>query len=153
MLGLDLACFELAHVEHIVDELKQEIRGRKNFGEAVLHPRGIGDIFFGNLRHAADAVERRADIVTHTAQKIGLCGVGHRGLLGGLAQALLVVDLLLLLRGDVARKQHDSRDLTGLTAALQKSRKASRSLGTMMWVVMASSISSAFSMPSVTEWA
>ena len=119
VLGLDLAGFELAHVEHIVDELEQEIRGRKDFGEAVLHPRGIGDILFGNLRHAADAVERRADIVTHTAQKIGLCGVGHRGLLGGLAQALLVVDLLLLLRGDVARKQHDGRDLTGLTAALR----------------------------------
>ena len=81
MLGLDLACFELAHVEHIVDELEQEVRSREDIGKAVLHTRGIGDIFFGDLRHAADTVDGRADIVAHAAQKVRFGGVGQRGLL------------------------------------------------------------------------
>lgn len=69
MLGLDLACFELAHVEHIVDELEQEVRSREDIGKAVLHTRGIGDIFFGDLRHAADTVDGRADIVAMRRRK------------------------------------------------------------------------------------
>ena len=69
MLGLDLACFELAHVEHIVDELEQEVRSREDIGKAVLHTRGIGDIFFGDLRYAADTVDGRADIVAMRRRK------------------------------------------------------------------------------------
>ena len=69
MLGLGLACFELAHVEHIVDELEQEVRSREDIGKAVLHTRGIGDIFFGDLRHAADTVDGRADIVAMRRRK------------------------------------------------------------------------------------
>lgn len=62
MLGLGLACFELAHVEQVV-------RSREDIGKAVLHTRGIGDIFFGNLRHAADTVDGRADIVAMRRRK------------------------------------------------------------------------------------
>lgn len=72
MLGLDLACFELAHVEHIVDELEQEVRSREDIGKAVLHTRGIGDIFFGDLRHAADTVDGRADTVDGRADIVAM---------------------------------------------------------------------------------
>ena len=50
-----------------------------------------------NIKHTADAVDRRADIVAHALQKFRLGAVGGLGLFGLLQQVFLVLPLLFLL--------------------------------------------------------
>ena len=52
-------------------------------------------IGIANLDHAANAVDRRAQIVAHAAQKLRLCRVGGRGLTRRLCQLVAIVALLL----------------------------------------------------------
>lgn len=57
--------------------------------------------------------------MAHAAQKVRFGGVGQRGLLRRFSQALLIVDLLLLLCCDVAREQHYGGDFIGAAASLR----------------------------------
>ena len=51
-------------------------------------------IGIANLNHAANAVDGRAQIVTHTTQKFRLCRVGRRGLARCLCQLVAIVAFL-----------------------------------------------------------
>ena len=55
----------------------------------------IARIGIADLNHTANAVDGRAQIVAHAAQKLRLCRVGRRGLTRRLCQLVAIVALLL----------------------------------------------------------
>ena len=95
---VELAGFDLRQVEHVVEQGHQRLAAIENglhlfalFGGEVAH--------LQHLRHAEDAVERRADLVAHVGEEGGL-GVG-----GGDCGGLRLLQFLLALAqlGDVDR--------------------------------------------------
>ena len=75
-----LAAFNSAHVENIVDQSQQIARGQLNFFDAVAGFRRIVQRLGGDRAHPQNRVHRRADFMRHPRQEIGL---GRVGLLGG----------------------------------------------------------------------
>src|SRR5258708_31128873 len=99
-LALDLhgAGLELRYVEDVADDL-QQLTGRlaRHVGvEALI---GIEAAVEEDLDHADDAVERRADLVAHVGEELGLGAARRLGAGLGLPQLLLRPDPLRDLRG------------------------------------------------------
>ena len=91
LLGeLDVAALELAHVEDVVDD-REQVAGRLPDLMPTLGELGgvIGEVV-GDLDHAADAVDGRADVVAHAAQELRLGGVCALRLELGLLQAAVL---------------------------------------------------------------
>ena len=110
VLQLHLAALQLGHVQHIVDQAEQEAGGGQDLLPARLLFFLIPDAAAADGDHAADAVDGGADVVAHAAQEAGLGGVGPLGLLGGVFQFHLVVQLPALLLGDVPEDEHGFRE-------------------------------------------
>ena len=82
--------FELAHVEHFVDELKKHLGRFFDFNAAIV---ALGDVVaaaLGDVEHAHDAVQGRADVVAHAQEEVGFGAVGALGVLLGRDQLSLV---------------------------------------------------------------
>ena len=62
----DLAAFQLAHLQHIVDQRKQMPCRHKHFIAVGVYKRMVIGVVFIDLQQADNAVEGRADIVAHT---------------------------------------------------------------------------------------
>ncbi len=74
-LQLELAGFDLGEIQDVVDDLQQRSRGMRDGLRQVPLPRSQ----FGRLqqlRHAHDAVHRRADFVAHAREKFALGAAG-----------------------------------------------------------------------------
>ena len=86
---LHLAGLDLGEVEDVVDELEQMLAGRVDLLEIVRELLGaeVGRILLEHLAVADDGVERRAQLVGHVGQELGLVAVGL------LELAALVFDL------------------------------------------------------------
>ena len=113
MLEHDLSALELAHVEHVVYELEQDARGVADLLPALGLLGEVVREALGDVEHARDAVERRADVVAHTQQEVGLRAVGAVGLLLG-GDKLALMRLLLLAATTVLGKvllEHGVDDL------------------------------------------
>ena len=84
MPGLDLG-----EIEHGVDQLQQVLAGRVDLPEVVGELLGaeVGGVLLEHLAVADDGVERRAQLVRHVGQELGLVAVGD------LELAALVPDL------------------------------------------------------------
>ena len=96
-LKLNFARFQLAHVKNFTDKLKKNVRSLPNFLAAFRLFLQITAVMLCNIKHTADAVDRRADIVAHALQKFRLGAVGGLGLFDLLQQVFLVLPLLFLL--------------------------------------------------------
>ncbi len=90
MLEHNLAALELVHVQDLVDQLEQHLSRLADLATAVVASGQVVLAALGDVEHAHDAVERRADVVAHAQQKVGLCPVGALGLLFGGQQAALI---------------------------------------------------------------
>ena len=84
----DLAGFQLAHVQHLIYQLEQQTGGIPYFLPALGLLVRIVLVVIRNLNHTANAVDRRADIVAHALQELGLSAVGLLGLFSGFHQLL-----------------------------------------------------------------
>ena len=105
---LDLIVFELAHLEHFVDEREQVVCGHEHLFLVVAHELGVAGVGAVDLEQADDAVEGRADIVAHTAQEARLGGVGTVGCLFGLEQGLHALLLFALEVVGIAQADNDT---------------------------------------------
>ena len=97
----DLAGFQLAHVQHLVYQLKQQTGGIPDFLPALGLLVRIVLVVIRNLNHTANAVDRRADIVAHALQELGLSAVGLLGLFGGFHQLPAEFPLAPVLLGQI----------------------------------------------------
>ena len=102
VVQLQGAGFHLADVQRIVDQIQQVIGGVQHLAAAFAQLGGVVVVAVRHLDHTDNAVQRRADIVAHPAQKRGFGGVGALGFLGAAAQLFLIFELLLLFGGNVA---------------------------------------------------
>ena len=103
MLKRDLARFQLVHVQHFVDKLKQNLCGFLYLPAAFIALFQVVAAAFGDFQHAHDAVQRRADVVAHAQQEIGFRVVGALGLLLG-GNKLALVGLFLFAQLALLRK-------------------------------------------------
>ena len=81
--NLHLPGFDLGEIEHIVEQGHQRLAGVENDADLFLLRRGEA-IGLERLRHAENAIERRADLVAHVGEELRLGvggGLGH--ILGG----------------------------------------------------------------------
>ena len=101
-LKAELAGFELGQIEQVVEDHQQALSRilRRGCVGALL---GIELRFHQHGGHAHDRVHRRADLVAHHGEEVGLgARPGLGGVLGG---AQLVLGLLTL--GDIPDREHD----------------------------------------------
>ena len=61
----DIAVFDPAHVQHIVDQAQQMAAGQLDLAKAVEHFFRLVQVRLGNIRHADDRVHGRADVMRH----------------------------------------------------------------------------------------
>ena len=88
-----LARFDLAHVQHLVDQVEEMPAGYGDLLKAVQHPGPVVDVADGDAGHAHDAVHGGADIVAHVGQKLAFCLVRMNCILSCPVQLLhLLVD-------------------------------------------------------------
>ena len=81
------ARLDLGEVQDVVDHPEQRFgRGANGLGEFPLLRGQLG--VQDEIGHADHAVHRRADLVTHVRQELGLCLVGQLGLVGQLDRPL-----------------------------------------------------------------
>ena len=85
--------FQLAHIQHFVHQFQQQGGGVPDLFAALGLLAGILREVVGDLHHAPDAIDWRADIVAHALQKFRLCHIGGFRLLC-LGPELLLVLLL-----------------------------------------------------------
>ncbi len=94
---VDAAGLDLGEIEDFLDQRQQRVaRGLHclDVGRLLGGQRRVGE----KVRHAEDAVERRADLVRHHRQEVGFGAVGRLGLVARLFQRALGVGAV----GDVA---------------------------------------------------
>ena len=87
----DGAVFQLSHIQHIVHQRQQQLRGQLDFMQTVAHARVVVLIFSDDSQHADDAVDGCADIVRHVVQERCFGGVGSLGLRERLLQLCLAL--------------------------------------------------------------
>ena len=98
VLEHDLARLELVHIEHLVDEFEQDICRLADLGAAVVAFGQVVAAALGDVEHADNAVEGRADVVAHAQQKVGFGPVRALGVgLGGDQLPLVGLFFLALL--------------------------------------------------------
>ena len=93
-MELELPAFRLRHIQDVIDESQQKLRGRRYLLETAHRLRRIL-LLSRNPRHSDDSVHRCADIVTDTGQKFRLCRIRFIRLPHSNSQ------LLVLLRNDL----------------------------------------------------
>ncbi len=82
LLDLQLAGFDLREVEDVVDDRQQRL-ARVPHRLRVVALAGVEIGLEQQVGHADDAVHRRADLVAHVGQEVGLQPRGLRGLVAG----------------------------------------------------------------------
>ncbi len=85
-LERDFTGFQLAHVQHFVYQFEQQTGGVPDFPSALCLLGCIFLVVIRNLDHAADTVDRCADIMAHALQELGLGPIGLLGSFGGFQQ-------------------------------------------------------------------
>ena len=73
---MDLAAFDTAHVQHIVDKAQQMVAGRKDLGQTILYLIPVFNVGRSQRCKANDSVHGRADVVGHIGQEDTLGPVG-----------------------------------------------------------------------------
>ena len=116
------AGFELVHVQHIVDQIQQEARCGHNFLAALFLLCFVAHISAADFHHAADAVNRRADIVAHAAQEVRFDDVGAFGVLRRLFQLQLIVAFAFLFRRHVLRHHQHRFEPAAAVVVLRQRR-------------------------------
>jgi len=106
MLHFNLSRLQLTHIQHVIDQIHQEIRRSKNLIIALIRFLHILLTGLSDLYHTTDAVDRRADIVTHPAQEICLGIIGTFRFLCCHTKLLLILHFLSLLIRHIAKYQH-----------------------------------------------
>ncbi len=96
MLWREFSGFQLVHIQHIVDQGQQMIRGLPDLIAAFPQLLRIIHMVIGDLHHPADAIDRGTDIVAHAPQKIRLGSIGFFRLLCRLDQTILIVQHFLV---------------------------------------------------------
>ena len=71
MLDVELAGFDLREIEDVVDDAQQRLGRDVDLPNVVLLARGEPTLQ-GEVRHAEDGVQRRADLVAHVGQEVAL---------------------------------------------------------------------------------
>ncbi len=79
----DAPGFDARHVKHFVDKRHQMMACACDLGEAVRDAPGVVGVPLGDVRHAENAVQRRADVVGDAVQKHRFGTVGAGGGIGG----------------------------------------------------------------------
>ena len=72
-LQIDFSALDPAHVQHIVNQAKQVLAGRQNFGQVVFHFLPVVNVGYRQRRETDDCVHRRADIMGHVGKEGALC--------------------------------------------------------------------------------
>ena len=109
-LKFELARLDLGKIQNVVDDVQQAVRGR--FDQAEIVPLlGRQSGVERQVRHADDAVHRRADFVAHVGQEFALGAAARFGRFLGLEQSRLRPFAL----GDV-QKRDDCADGLALFA-------------------------------------
>ena len=91
---LHLAALDLVHVEELVDERQQVVRGVRDLPQAVGHALAVVQVCLGDRGHADDAVHRGADVVAHAGEEVALRFAGGLRGIDRLAQGLLHLALV-----------------------------------------------------------
>ncbi len=78
-----LAAFDFAHVQHVVDKAQEVAAGEGDFFQAVLHLLLVVNVGGGDGRHAHNGVHGGPDVVGHVGEEFALGFVGVDGLLPG----------------------------------------------------------------------
>ena len=94
LLQRHFAGFQLAHVQHLIHQLEQKLRGDADLLPALRLLLQVAAVVLADLHHALDAVDRRADVVAHALQELRLGRVGPLGPPRGLHQLFLILPLL-----------------------------------------------------------
>ena len=81
-----LAAFDLAHIQHVVDEPQEVAAGEGDFFQAVLNLLPVVNVGGGDGGHAHNGVHGGPDVVGHVGEEFTLGLVGLDGLLPGLLQ-------------------------------------------------------------------
>ena len=76
-IQLHLAALDLGHIQNVVDQPQQIIGGGLDLLQAVHDPLRALPALERDGRHADDAVHRRADLVAHAGEKLGLGLAGN----------------------------------------------------------------------------
>ncbi len=106
LVQMDLAVFNAAHIQNIVDQAQQMIAGRHDLLQIVLHLLLPPNVREGQRGKADDRVHRRADIVRHIREERAFCAVGLIGARERVLQNGLTLALLLQLVVDAAKAEH-----------------------------------------------
>ena len=100
-----LAGLDLGHVEDVVDQAQQVLTGFEDVRGVSLVagvPQGAEHLGLHDFRKAVDGIERRAQLVTHVGEELGLghvgsLGPGHGGFVfAGQLRELFLADLQLV---------------------------------------------------------
>ena len=78
LLQVQLAGFDLAQVEHVVDHVQQMVGGLADLAQAIGH-RAAAGVTLHQVREADDGVHRRADLMADVGQEGALGTVGRLG--------------------------------------------------------------------------
>ena len=115
---LHLAALQLVHIQHVVDQFEQEAGSHHDLLPTFLLLGLVPDVMAGDFDHAANPVDRGADVVAHAAQKIRLGRVRASGLRDGLAKLALLLQLALLFGGAIPRRDENRRQIALLIPVL-----------------------------------
>ncbi len=97
------AGLQLADIQHIIDQVQEIIRRVMNLLLALRQFLRVVLALVRDVHHTDDAIQRRADVVAHAAQEIGLREIGPLRFHGDGTKPSLQVQLVLLLFGEIAR--------------------------------------------------
>ena len=107
--GLPLSCFDLAHIQHIIDQIQQMAGRYSHLVQAFVNLLPVLPVFADDLQHAQNAVDGRAHIVAEPVQELRFRPAGriHRRI--SLLQPLLF-PFFLFMKGRSIFEQNDRPD-------------------------------------------
>ena len=109
--------FQLAHIQHVVDQRLQVAGGKLDLLQAIVHTGFIVPVAADDVQHAHNAVDGRAHIMAHAVQEFGLGFALEVSLLiSGLQAAVLL--LIFFVEGRGIFQQCDAVDDRPLVAQL-----------------------------------
>ena len=93
LLQMDLAAFDAAHIQNVIDEGEQMVAGGQDLAQIVLNPLLVIHIAHRQRGEADDGVHRRADIMGHIGEERTLGPIGSLRGADSLRKSL--IDLLV----------------------------------------------------------
>ena len=126
------AGFDAGHVQDVIDQVQQVVRGRADLLQVAPGPVGQVRVIESDIVQADDGVHGRPDLMAHVGQEGGLGPVGLLRHAQGVAEGLLLLQVPAGLRVDICEAgAHIVDDISVHLAGVMDAREAHHLIGVL----------------------